>query len=266
MLFFEELKDIIPNNIAKTLFSFDVKISGAESLTHKKKYEVHTDTKTVSIYLKNLSVKEQRTLKKTIKKSFAADESYLVEESKNNLLERLYQYNDSADNQILDFFKSILTSRDWEALRSSLFLRNEYKKGNSIASLKSDIIYRFGERGNLIANLCSAGYFEETMIPLYNSDQQAFWKYWDVAVDRGITALFVNARMTIAQISKEIKHRINSAKSYGLKSIHIHGIGDNNMANIINCLEKEKSNLKFIDKNIFTYEKLHVIVVEIILS
>ena len=102
------------------------------------------------------------------------------------------------------------------------------------------------------------------MIPLYNANQTEFWKYYDIAVERGITALFVNAGMTVDKIGEEINRRLISAKSYGLRKIDIHGIGDNNIKKIKECIELEKTHLGFTVKNIYTDKSLHVCVVEII--
>lgn len=154
---------------------------------------------------------------------------------------------------------------DWQALRDSLFLRNEFKNHHSITLLKQNIVHRYGERGNTISNLCTAGYFEATMIPLFNSDQKEFWTYYDLALNKGITALFVNQGMTIDKVGDEIKRRLESGRLYGLKYVHIHGIGDANIKKISTCIEKHKTTLGYTEKNVFSDTKLHVIVIEIIL-
>jgi hypothetical protein len=264
MSFFSDLKQIIPSNTAKDLFGYDVKLNFSKK-SGLKLFDINHPDKLLTIYVNRLSIKEERNLKASIKKHFELDNIYLIEESKTALLERLYSYNDKRDNQILAFFKPILSGLDWQALRDSLFLRNEFKLRNNVGQLKNDIVLRYGERGNVISNMCTAGYFEETMIPLYNNSSKEFWAYYDMAIDRGITALFVNGKMTVAKIKEEIKRRLIQAKAYGLPYIHIHGIGQKNINNINECIEKEKSNLGFTEKNIFMDKKLEILVVEIIL-
>lgn len=264
MTFFEELHIFIPAGVAKTLLNFNVKLDFSSSQKDKK-FRIIKQDNLVIFFVKNLSPKEQKILKRTIKKHFNGDELYLIEETKIPLLDRLYKYNNAKDNQILAFFKPHLSDLDWQALRDSLFLRNEFNNHNNISIYKSDIIMRYGERGNTISNLCTAGYFEEVMIPLFNKSIREFWEYYDLAIDRGITALFVNAGMTIEKIQHEIKRRLISAKSYGLPFIHIHGIGKKNIENIKKCISKEKETGNFTEKNVLVDEKLGVLVVEILL-
>ena len=121
------------------------------------------------------------------------------------------------------------------------------------------------KRGNTISNLCTAGYFEKIMIPLYNSSLTEFWRYYDLALDMGITDLFVNATMTTSKIRDEISRRLKLAKTYGLRYIHIHGIGKKNIKNIQECIEKEKGSLDFTEKHLLTNKSLGVLVVELIL-
>src|ERR1035437_1017674 len=160
MTFIEDLRTIIPIEIGKQLFNFVIKLDYSQK-KRAKPYEISKDEKLVTIFVKNLSPKEDRHLKKAIKTHFDSNELLLIEESKTALLNRLYQYNDVEDNQILSFFKPVLSSLDWQTLRDSLFLRNEFRNHHQIGVLKSEIISRYGERGNVISNMCTAGYFEE---------------------------------------------------------------------------------------------------------
>ncbi len=263
MIFINGLKGLLTLDEAKKLSGYSLHISSVNQ--KKNKFKIDNVTKTVTVFINSLSAKELATFEKAIRIAFAKDLVYLIEESKVNLLERLYKFNDKESNQILTFFKPILSRFDWEALRDSLFLRSEFNNHGNINGLKTDLFTRYGERGNTISNLCTAGYFEETMIPLFNFSKDEFWEYYDIAIDRGITALFVNNTMTVEKIQSEIKHRLKSAKAYGLKYIHIHGIGKKNIANIRKCIEKEKGNIKFTEKIVFTNPGQQVMVVEIIL-
>lgn len=266
MAFIQRLKSIIPTSIAKNLSGYEIRLDFTNKGPEGKDYLVNKSKKQVVIFVKGLTSLRADSLKKAIIDCFHKENAQFVEVSKHDLLDRLYKYNDNGDNQILNFFKPpILAQLDWEALRDSLFLRNEFKHHHPINSLKQDIILRYGERGNTISNLCTAGYFEETMIPLYNSDPKEFWTYYDLALNKGITALFVNHSMTIDKVGDEIKRRLESGKLYGLKYIHIHGIGDENIKKIKTCIEKYKSILGYTQKNVFFDDKLHVIVIEIIL-
>ena len=260
MDFFEKIKSVIQLQSIRDIIDFEVKLDSSPQ-ENGDKFDINSDSKRITFFIANLSFKENKIVKKAIRECFY-NSIPIIEESKVDLLQKLYQYNDKADNQILTFFLPILTNSDYDALRNSLFLRNEFKDRRNISQLKSDIIARYGERGNMICNLCSAGYFENMMMPIWNKSQVEFYDYWDKAVDRGILALFVNAGMTVANISKEIERRA----IYGISYTHIHGIGDKNIKKIKSCLktEKEKGIIKFTVKNVFEDKILHIYVAEII--
>jgi len=257
MSFYDHVKGIIPPSVSKTLNDFEVRLNS--TTLNDEKYLIDTSNKCVIIYVLSLASKEKRALRKGIKGGFECDVP-LISQSSIGLLQRLYQYNDKEDTRILKFFENILSNKDWETLRDSLFLRNEFKKRKNVSQLKYDIFTRYGERGNTISNLCTAGYFEETMIPLYNLEPKEFHKYWDAAVDRGVMALFVNSRMKIEKIVLEIKRR----SKYGIKYMHIHGIGDANIEKIKECLTKESESIGFTVKNMYTDDNLHIYVAELI--
>lgn len=262
MAFFEGLKIILPAKIAEDSYDYDLAVTNSPKGS-KKNHHVDSEKKIITIYLDKLSPKELRVLEKHTLSYFGEEKLKFTEKEKVALVDKLYKYDNKSDELTLKFFKNILSKNDFLVLRESLFLREDYINGNNISNLKHDIILKYGERGNIIANLCTAGYFEEVMMPLFNSSQQEFYDYYDIAVDRGVKAFFVNARMSIETIRDEIKRRLISAKSYGIPSIHIHGIGQKNIKNIKTCLEKEKEKITFVDKKI--YEKDNVIIVEIIL-
>jgi len=265
MAFFEGLKKIIPAKVAEESFEFDLKLSNSKSKSEVN-FKVDKKNKILTIYLNKLTFKENEILKKHLLKDFGFNKLKFVESDSIDLITKLIAYNKKDDGKTLNFFENILTPNDLLALRDSLFLRDEFYAGNNVSSLKSDISYAHGERGNIISNLCSAGYFEEVMIPLYNRSKTDFHEFYDLAVDRGVKALFVNGRMSVTDITTEIERRLVSAHSSGLKSINIHGIGEKNVQNIKKSLsaiiEKGKSN--FLRKNIA--EESNVIIVEMILS
>lgn len=264
MAFFEGLKKIIPAKIAENSYDYDLILS--ESSTAKVNFKVDKENKKITLFLNKLSFKEKEILRKHLLANFESNKLRFIESEKINLIEKLISYNKRDDGHLIEFFKDILSKNDLLALRDSLFLRDEYLNSNSISQLKRDIAFSYGERGNIISNLCTSGYFEEIMIPLYNKNKTEFFEFYDMAVDRGVKAFFVNAGMSITFITQEIETRLASAHSYGLKSINIHGIGSKNVKNIKKSLVKVKNNNKvsFLKKNI--YEKDNVVIVELILS
>ena len=77
----------------------------------------------------------------------------------------------------------------------SLFLRSELKRNRNVSGYKNDIREQFGERGANIANLCTAGYFENEFMPLYALSHEEFKEYYELAVKEKARALFVHAYM-----------------------------------------------------------------------
>src|SRR3989339_1623940 len=132
------------------------------------------------------------------------------------LLSELYNYQKSKgeDKKILDFFSSLIPKEDLEALESSLFLRRKFNEKKDIRKLKEDIRRRFGDRGNNIANLCTAGYFENFLIHLHNSSKERFAELYELIVDKSVCAVFVHGEMSPEQITSQIKNKIAISKRY----------------------------------------------------
>jgi len=263
----EKLKDIIKINIQ------DIKIGPIISINYSR--DSHNISSSTMWYFydslkKNLHINPDTCpddLKKHIQLTRKhIDEGHRILEYKtDHLLEELYNYNkDCPDMYILTFFKEIILPHDYEALHASLFLRNQHKRGMNISGLKDDIRKRFGDRGNNISNLCTAGYFEGFLIPLYNSSKEDFQKLYDVIISKSIMALFVHKGMNETEIPIEIANKFELCKKYGIKFIHIHGIGKYNIGKIRDCIEKQKEYFDFFEKKIYENEKDNIIVVELL--
>src|ERR1700733_8906142 len=151
---FDKLNGIIPLNLTNSLIDYELHIDSKITPKGDNKYSIDHTAKTVIIYLQKLDDKDKKKLQKCIKAFFNdGNTTLIIAKEKTDLLDRLYKYKEKDDETVLSFFKNILSQIDWEALRDSLFLRNEFKKGNNIAPFKADIITRYGARGNLISNL-----------------------------------------------------------------------------------------------------------------
>lgn len=263
MSLLDKIGTIVPKYDADLCLGYSIHID-SEKKKSSRLYKVEVGKKTVVIYLNSLSPKQAKSLQRAIKEEFQHGHIIIIEDTNVELIDKLYNYNDKEDNRLLAFFKDVLSAPDWEVLRDSLFLRSEFKKGNQISAYKASLIQRYGQRGNTISNLCTAGYFENPMLPLCQASKAEFYAYYDIAVNRGITALFVNYNMTIQDITDEIKRMVISAKAYGLTYMHIHGIGNNNIGKIKTFLKQNEKKMGFIVRKVFADEKLHVYVAEII--
>ena len=197
---------------------------------------------------------------------FPEEKNKLLETETSKLLNNLYKYNKEKKNdQIINFFKPIIPISDLEALDASLYLREIFKNRGNVEKLKKDIIMRFGTRGKNISNLCTAGYFEEFLMPLYNYSKEDFENVYEIIISKSAMAIFVSKDMSQFEIQNEIRKKLDISKQYGIKFIHIHGIGFKNITKIKKCIEENKKLLEFFDKNIYTNRDKNIIIVELLI-
>lgn len=211
--------------------------------TINKKFYVVKGSKDIYINIDFLSDSEKDYLKKYLFEKFNSDTVYFIRDEKLPLLERLYRYisNDSEDRDLLIFFKGKISDFDLAALELSLFIRREFFYKHNLNDLLNDIYVKYGVRGKLIANLCTAGYFDQLLKPLYENSaptHDQFYEMYNHLLDGNVYALFVNNKMNKNQIKTEIIRRIELGRKYGLKQIHVHGIGRTNINKIKSVLNK----------------------------
>ena len=176
------------------------------------------------------------------------------EEEGELLKENLQQYSSdideykkkNLDKNLLNYFRDKLSKEDFEILKVSLFLRFRYALKENITDIKIDIIKRFGDRGKNIANLCSAGYFESFIRPLWdvihesierkNEADQNFKEIFELIVKNGLLAVFVNHRMTEGKLLAEITNKITESKKYGFAMVsdqlYVHALSVQNVRTV----------------------------------
>ncbi len=202
---------------------------------------------------------------KPILQAYIAEENKLLETNTSKLLDCLYNYNkENKNSQILQFFKPIIPPNDLDALEASLFLRDAFKRGENIDYMKHDIRMKFGDRGSNIANLCTPGYFETFLMPLYNTSPERFKELYEIIISNAALAVFVHREKSAKEITDEIIEKIVVSKRYGIKFLHIHGIGKHNIGKIKKCIEENKMLFKFFEKNII--DKDNILIIELLLE
>jgi len=268
MSWFDKLKKLIDVDIklSAPIINININKSFNKSKDSDDAYFYDKETKILHIHPDKLPEEIRKDLP-NITKQYIAEGNRLLEYKTADLLEKLYQYNkDNDDSAILEFFRPIIPPSDYEALEAALFLRAEFRKSNDVSGLKDDIRKRFGDRGNNISNLCTAGYFEEFLMPLFNSSREMFDRIYEEIVMRSIVAVFVNRGMKPDAIPYEIQRRLEISKKYGIKFIHIHGISRANVEKIISCIQEQKKFFDFFEKKIYEAPTRDLIVVELILK
>lgn len=230
---------------------------------------LQVDKDKVRINLTGLNEKQQQKLTPIIQEYISENkENKFLQVETAALLHDLYDYNKmQPDSKVLAFFKPLISPNDYIALESALYLRGAFKSGKDVSKLKADLRETFGFRGSNIANLCTAGYYENFLMPLYNSNPDKFKELYEQIVQNAVLALFVHSGMEVDDIPIRIKNKVGISRKYGIKFIHIHGIGITNVEKIKECMGSKIDFFKeeFVDKKVFEDEKKNIIILELYL-
>lgn len=157
------------------------------------------------------------------------------------------------DNQILlEFFVDVLPQEDLNILRAALYIRTIFKEHHGdVTQLKAQLINQYGIRARNIANLCSAGYFESWIKPLYEEmskkpsfKEEKFLEIYEEIVRYSPFAFFVSRAMSDSEVIQHIMNKIEKMKGYGIKTLNIHGIGHTNVDKVKNALEEIEKKIK----------------------
>lgn len=264
MGWYDSLKNFLESKLNITIGDISlIKVTivkGSES----KPVTYYKEENAYKIDLEKLNEKEYKQIKSQYK-DYVEKGEVLLETKASSLLDELYLFKNKS-NSTLEFFHEIISPKDFSALRASIFVREKFKVSQPINDLKRDIIMRFGDRGRNICNLCSAGYFEEFLTPLYNSDKKGFFEIYEDLVADSMLAVFVNTGMKAEDIPAEITKKIEISKKYGFKFIHIHGIGEKNINTIKEFIDSKKAELFNVEKIRYANPEKHIFIAELILA
>lgn len=217
----------------------------------------HTDNseKIVVINAGILKGQKLKQLKKLEKLSFY-DNDLILEDTYSKEVDRVISNEKTEENQeLINTLKKIIPAQDLRAFRSSLFVRTKFLNHEDTAEQKEDIRNKWGDRGNNICNLCTAGYFEKFIIPMYNKLEEAHGKkgvddfnaIYNLIVTKTPFMLFLQKNDTRVKIKSKILYKLDTSKKYGLKTIYIHALGKRILTEVGSVLEeiKEKHNFSF---------------------
>ena len=198
-----------------------------------------------------LKNKDKRKWENIINAAVEGEDKLLLEDNATKLLESFEQEEEKSEYAAtINFFKQKIPSSDLEILRASLYIKSLYDKGEPVRELKSSVMYKYGERGRNISNLCSAGYFTSYIKPLYlemesqeNFSNQDFIKVYNIIIKHSAFAIFVNSQMSLDELNEQIAQSMEFNKKYGINHLNIHGIGSSNIFKIQEALIKIKDSL-----------------------
>lgn len=235
MTIFDKLQSILKVDIS-SLKKIIVGVGG-DINSNNKKYEVHNN---ILVINSNQLNKGESQIVKQLMRDYVDQGNLLLEQESLKLLEEVKEIERKGDNKtILEFFKGKIPQTDQEILRASFVIKELHEMHKDVKGLKWDIIQRYGKRGSNISNLCTAGYFETVIKPLYEAmassqdfSQEKFLERYEVIVMQYPFAVFVSSRMSKAETKTEIVNKIKLNKGYGIRQMNVHGIGKENVIKI----------------------------------
>ncbi len=222
----------------KTITDNDLHISQTKD---KKKIIVkNSGNGTINVQYNQISIPaedSERVLKLLKEKAFDQNEIFIEDNAKKILTDiRDLEVNPDI-NDLVVFFTGKLPQNDVIIMRSGLYIRHLTELGDSSAQkMKKDIIARYGERGNHIINLASAGYFLSYIKPLYEQmctepefSNEKFLQEYDIIVRDMPFAIFVNHRMNADEIVRKVEENATRQLRYDVSEevIALHGYGLN---------------------------------------
>lgn len=150
-------------------------------------------------------------------------------------------------HEVTNKFKAIIPASDVPLLQACVYLRLKFDRGESVSSMKTEIIRVFGTRGGNFSNLCTAGYLEEWFLPLYdelvraNPDNPIEAKARFLAIYKTIVnelpwTEFVSARQSAEMVMEHIIEKMTRNIENGVRFMNIHGIGEGNVGKVVTML------------------------------
>lgn len=246
----------------KELVKIDIRIHdlikiNIHSNDSSERLEYSEGEKSLSINLEKLTGDEKEEIGQLLRGAVGEGVA-LLEKHSVELIEDIKSKEESEDvRSLLEFFKDKIPIDDWNALRAAIYIRKRFEEGTSsfkeIYHLKGEVGKKYGKRGLKICNLCTSGYFETKIKPLYEEisqqgfDEDDFLDIYNVIIDEEAFALFVSGDMSRNEVKSTIEQKIKRNLNYGIKNVTIHGIGKNNMTKIreaISGIEDEHPNIK----------------------
>ncbi len=257
MTWFDELKQVIKVDI-KLEKLINIQIN---SNNRADKVEYNPEKKRLSLNLKKFDPIEKEKVKKALTEAVREDNKILLEQNSEKVIEDFRSKEDSEDSQsLLRYFRDKIPPDDYVALRASLYIRKLFQEGTRqevIYELKGDIIKEHGKRGLNICNLCSSGYFESWIKPLYDEMQkhpdfaeETFLKSYDLLINEMAFAVFVKEQTPPAEVRLFIENKIKRNLRYGIKFVNIHAIGKENVKKIRRVISELENKYPNIDKKI----------------
>jgi hypothetical protein len=133
-------------------------------------------------------------------------------------------------------FREIIPLSDVPILEAAIVIKYLFENGQTVERQKTDVVVRYGARGNMICNLYSAGYFHSLILPASRADIDNFPAVYEQIVTESPLAVFVGHASTEEKIVSELARKMALNKEAGNHYLRIHGIGQTNRRRINGAL------------------------------
>ena len=212
---------------------------------NKDKLKVSRDGK-VEINTSALEDADKPDLYKFLRKLFDEKGATFIERKAKERVEDIKQSLElRTTREIFEFYSDKIKQHNLDALEASLYLREVFKRGESVELLKMDIIHDYGHDGKNICNLCSSGYFEGYIKELYLEMSRQpdfvinhFHGIFKRIIRDSPFTVFVNQRKSKNDIKNEIENKLTKFKNYGINYLAVHGLGVDNVKKILEAIKE----------------------------
>jgi hypothetical protein len=208
---------------------------------------VKIDKRTVIINSAKAAPQDIPQIAQFVNEQIHKENRLLVEDKAEHILVDFGKVDEKQENKdLLGYFRGKIPDSDLPILRASIYLKTVHDRRGETHPIKEDISIRYGRRGNVIANLCTAGYFETVIKPLYRElashndfTREKFLNAYEGIIGDYVFAVFVNIFTSYEKLKAEVLRKIELNIKYGIHKMNLHAIGRENKEKILNLLKDE---------------------------
>lgn len=208
---------------------------------------VKVDRRTVIINSTKATPQDISQIAQFVNEQIHQEDRLLVEDEAHDTLEEFGRVDEKQENKdLLGYFRGKVPDSDMQILRASLYLKTVHDRRGETHPIKEDILIRYGRRGIVIANLCTAGYFETVIKPLYQElashddfTREKFLNAYEGIIGDYVFAVFVSSVTSYGKLKGEVIRKIELNKKYGIHKMNLHAIGRENKEKILSLLKDE---------------------------
>lgn len=246
----DNLKQIVGGDISRLINDSKITLALINVKTEQK---IINNGPVIQLNVAKLTDKERtQLLPGILREAVQTKDALLITEGSNEKIDFIdqFEHNPGFDPQLITFVQEIIPSKDKTIWKGALLLRRAHLDGNQDRSrvIRQDLIDRYGDRARNITNLCTAGYLEQYIRPLWGklSEQgetgsEKFQEIYESIVTEQPFAVFVSSMSTEEQVIEEVHAKKDSVIKYGWRQLAIHGMGEQNIRKVQAVADKIKA-------------------------